>query len=234
MRTPLLALALCALLIGVAHAQDAPPDAAVERNNRGAALLEQGTLEEAIAELQQAVEMAPAYVVAHANLAYAYERHGRSDEAIAAYRNVLELEPDNSVARNNLAALYSKNGRYDEAILEFEEVLRRDPANATATGNLDNARRNKGVVRERQEQIGRTLTVVDARPSDPRAAYDAARIFAQQGNNDQALAWLTKALDLGFDQMDFVSVDPALTGLRTDPRLAKLLEERQAQKAQPR
>jgi tetratricopeptide (TPR) repeat protein len=229
-RTPLLALALCALLIGVAHAQDAPPAAAVERNNRGAALLEQGTLEEAIAELRQAVEMAPAYVVAHANLAYAYERQGRSDEAVAAYRTVLELEPDNSVARNNLGALYSKHGRYDDAIREFEEVLRRDPANATATGNLDNARRNKGVVHERQEQIGRTLTVVDARPSDPRAAYDAARIFAQQGNNDQALAWLTKALDLGFDQLDFVSVDPALTGLRKDSRFSTLLEERRAPK----
>jgi tetratricopeptide (TPR) repeat protein len=230
MRTPLLALALCALLIGVAHAQQAPSDEAVERNNRGAALLQQGDLEEAIAALRQAVDMVPAYVVAHANLAYAYERQERPEEAIAEYRKVLELEPGNSLARNNLGALYSKNGRYDEAILEFEEVLRRDPGNATARGNLDNARRNKGVVQERQEQIGRTLTVVDARPNDPRAAYDAARIFAQQGNNDQALAWLTKAFDLGFAQVDFVSVDPALTGLRKDPRFSTLLEERRAQK----
>jgi tetratricopeptide (TPR) repeat protein len=233
-RTPLLALALCALLIGVAHAQKAPSDAAVERNNRGAALLQEGNLEDAIAELREAVETAPAYVVGHANLAYAYERQGRSDEAIAAYQKVVELEPDNSVARNNLGALYSKNARYDDAIREFEELLRRDPTNTTATGNLDNARRNKGVVHERQEQIGRTLTVVDARPNDPRAAYDAARIFAQQGNNEQALAWLTKALDLGFAQLDFVSVDPALLGLRKDPRLTKLLEERRVQTEQPR
>jgi Tfp pilus assembly protein PilF len=169
-RSPLLALALCTLLTGVAHAQQAPSDAAVESNNRGAALLQQGNLEEAVAELRQAVDMAPAYVVAHANLAYAFERQGRSDEAIAAYRRVLELEPGNSVARNNLGALYSKNGRYDDAIREFEEVLRRDPGNVTATSNLDNARRNKGVVHERQEQVGRTLTVVDARPNDPRAA----------------------------------------------------------------
>jgi len=74
------------------------------------------------------------------------------------------------------------------------------------------------------------LQVVDARPNDPRAAYDAARIFAQQGNNDQALAWLAKALDLGFAPMDYVSVDPALTGLRKDPRFSTLLEERRAQK----
>jgi len=230
LRAPLLALALCALLIGVARGQDGTSDAAVERNNRGAALLTQGKLEEAIAELRQAVEIAPAYVVAHANLAYAYERHERSDEAIAEYRKVLELEPGNSLARNNLGALYAKIGRYDDAIREFEELLRRDPTNATAKRNLDNARHNTGVVQERQEQIGRTLQVVDARPNDPRAAYDAARIFAQQGNNDQALAWLAKALDLGFAPMDYVSVDPALTGLRKDPRFSTLLEERRAQK----
>ena len=94
MRTPLLALALCALLIGVAHGQDGPSDAALERNNRGAALLTQGKLEEAIAELRQAVDMASTYVVARSNLAYAYERQGRFDEAIAEYRKVLDLEPD--------------------------------------------------------------------------------------------------------------------------------------------
>jgi tetratricopeptide (TPR) repeat protein len=230
LKTPLLALALCALLIGVAHAQEAPSDEAVERNNRGAALLKEGKLEEAIAELRQAVELAPAYVVAHSNLAYAYERHERSDEAIAEYRKVLELEPGNSLARNNLGALYAKIGRYNDAIREFEELLRRDPGNATAKSHLDAARRNTAVVQERQDQIGQTMRVVDARPNDPRAAYDAARIFAQQGNNDQALAWLTKALDLGFAPMDFVSVDPALTGLRKDPRFSTLLEERRAQK----
>jgi len=230
LRAPLLALALCALLIGVARGQDGTSDAAVERNNRGAALLTQGKLEEAIAELRQAVEIAPAYVVAHSNLAYAYERHERSDEAIAEYRKVLELEPGNSLARNNLGALYAKIGRYDDAIREFEELLRRDPTNATAKRNLDNARHNTAIVQERQDQIGQTMRVIDARPNDPRAAYDAARIYAQQGNNDQALAWLAKALDLGFAPTDFVSVDPALTGLRKDPRFSTLLAERRAQK----
>jgi len=233
-RAPLLALALCALLIGVARGQDGPSDAALERNNRGAALLTQGKLEEAVAELRQAVDMASTYVVARSNLAYAYERQGRSDEAIAEYRKVLDLEPDNSVVRNNLGTLYSKVGRYEEAIREFEELLRRDPTNTTAKGNLENAKQNKAVARERQDQVGRTLMVVDARPNDPWAAYDAARIFAQQGNNDQALAWLTKALDLGFNKLDFVSVDPALKGLRTDPRFSTLLEERGAQTGKPR
>ncbi|PYO17725.1 MAG: hypothetical protein DMD88_19780, partial [Candidatus Rokuibacteriota bacterium] len=114
MRTALVALALWSLLIGVARGQEGPSDEAVERNNRGAALLQQGKLEQAVAEFQQAVEMAPASVVVQANLAFAYERQGRTDEAIAAYRKVLELEPGNVLARNNLGALLGRSGRYEE------------------------------------------------------------------------------------------------------------------------
>ena len=233
-RAPLVALALCALLSGVADAQDAPSDEAVERNNRGTALLQQGKLEQAIAELQQAVERAPAAVVVRANLAYAYDRQGRSDEAIAAYRKVLELEPGNALARNNLGTLYSRNGLYDEAIREFEALLQRDPANATARRNLENARRNMTIAQERQAQITGALQGAEARPADPRAAYHAARVYALQGDHDNALAWLAKAIELGFEQMEFLSVDPSLAGLRKDPRFAKFLEERGVQAGPPR
>jgi superkiller protein 3 len=232
-RQPLVRLALCALLIGVAHAQEAPPDEAVERNNRGAALLKQGKLEEAIAQLRQAVEMAPAYAVALTNLAWAYDKQGRLDEAIAAYRKVVELEPGNSIARNNLGTLLSRTGRHDDAVLEFEALLERDPANATARGNLEAAKRNKAIVQERQDRTAGAMKGAAARPNDPRAAYDVARVYAQQGDNDNALAWLGKALELGYDRMDFVSVDPALAGLRTDPRFAKLLEDWRARTARP-
>lgn len=234
MRTPLVALALCTLLIGVAHGQDGPSEEAVERNNRGAALLAQGKLEQAIAEFQQAVGMAPASVVVHANLAYAYDQQGRTDEAIAAYRKVLELEPGNSVARNNLATLYSKNGRYDEATREFEELLQRDPANAKARSNLETARQNRALVQERQAEIAGALKQAEARPADPWAAHSAARVYAYQGDRDNALAWLAKALELGFDKVDSLSVDPSLAELRKDPRFAKLLGEWRARGGKPR
>src|SRR5437867_2779655 len=169
MRAPLVALVLCTLLIGVARGQEGPSDEAVEQNNRGAALLQQGKLEQAVAEFQRAVEMAPASAVVHANLGYAYDRQGRTDEAIAAYRKVLELDPGNALARNNLGNLYSKNGLHDDAIREFEELLRRDPANAGARGNLETARRNKALAQERQDQIAGAAKGAEARPADARA-----------------------------------------------------------------
>ena len=76
MRTPFIALALGVLLVGVAHGQDKTADqkradAAAQQNARGAALLKEGKAEEAIVELQQAVDAAPSSVHFQSNLAYA-------------------------------------------------------------------------------------------------------------------------------------------------------------------
>jgi hypothetical protein len=43
---------------------------------------------------------------------------------------------------------------------------------------------------------------------------------------EQALEWLSKALGLGFDDIGFLRDDPALAGLKNDPRLGRLLEGR--------
>ena len=59
-------------------------------------------------------------------------------------------------------------------------------------------------------------------------------MYAQQGENNKALTWLVKALDLGYDQTDYVKVDPTFTVLRKDPRFIKILEERLGNRRAPR
>ncbi len=225
-RLALIALTLCALLPGAARGQDKAAAAAAQQNARGAALLKEGKFEEAVAELQKAAEAAPKSAVIQSNLAYAYDRQGKTDEAVAAYRKALELDPGNTIVRNNLANIYSKQGLYDDATRELEDLVQRDPANATAKANLESALKNKAVLQERQDQVSSALQGADAQPNDPRAAYNAARVYARLGDADQAITWLTKAFDLGYDQFDYLSLDPSLANLKKDPRFLKLLEER--------
>jgi Flp pilus assembly protein TadD len=221
-----MAWAICGLLAAVAHAQSSPSADAIERNRRGAALIKEGKAADAVTEFQAAVEMSPEYATAQANLAYAYHQAGRLAEAIAAYQKLLELQPTNTTARNNLATLYTRGGRNDEAIRELEALLEREPGNETARRNLETARRNKGILHERDEQSARALRAADARPNDPRAAYDVARVYAQHGDHDNALAWLEKALGLGYDRTEYAKVDPAFASLRKDPRFGSLLDAR--------
>ena len=139
---------------------------------------------------------------------------------------MLELEPGNTIARNNLGNLLTKQGQYDEATREFEELLRRDPDNATAKGNLEIATKNRAITQEKQNQVSGALQAAAAKPADPNAAYAAARVYSRLGDQDNAISWLTKALDLGYDRPEYLKVDPSLAGLRKDPRFLQLLEQR--------
>jgi len=218
------AWALCGLLAAVVHAEQSPPAEAIDRNTRGVELLKQGKLTESVVEFKAALQLSGDYVTARGNLAFAYEKLGQLDDAMAAYQKVLDAEPSNMAVRNNLAVLYSRSGRHDDAIRELETLLQRDPGDETARRNLETAKRNRGIVEERDGQSSRALKEAQARPGDPRAAYDVARVYAQQGDAEKALVWLAKALDLGYDQTEFIKVDPAFTALRKDPRFGKLLE----------
>ena len=225
-KVALIALTLCALMPGAARGQNKAADAAAQQNARGAALLKDGKFEEAVAELQKAADAAPTSAVIQSNLAYAYDRQGKTEEAVAAYRKALELDPKNTIVRNNLANLYSKQGLYEDAAREYEDLVQRDPGNTTAKANLDAMVKNKIVLQERKEQMSSALQGADSKPKDPQAAYNAARVYARLGDTDQALTWLNKALDLGYDQFDYLSLDPSLVNLKKDPRFLKLLEER--------
>jgi len=228
MQLRLILLALCALLIGVAEGQEKKPSGEATRlNERAVTLLREGKVDEAITELKRAAELAPSSAVITANLAFAYDKQGKADEALTAYRKALELEPANTIARNNLGNLLSRQGQYEEATREFEELLRRDPDNAAAKSNLEIATKNQGISKERQDQVSGALQAAAAKPADPQAAYAAARVYARLGDQDNAFSWLAKALDLGYDRLEYLKVDPSLAALRKDPRFIQLLEQRQ-------
>jgi Flp pilus assembly protein TadD len=222
----LVALTLCALLPGAARGQDKAAEAAAQQNARGTALIKEGKFEEAAAELQKAAEASPKSAVIQSNLAYAYDKQGRIEEAVAAYKKALELDPKNVTVRNNLANLFSKQGLYDDATRELEDVVQRDPGNATAKANLENALKSKATMQQHKDLATSATQGAETKPKDPQAAYNAARVYARMGDADQALTWLNKALDLGYDQFDYLRLDPALAGLKKDPRFLKLLEER--------
>jgi superkiller protein 3 len=234
MRRPLAVLGVWACLVGVAHAQGRPSEEAVRRNQRGVAYQQQGKLEEALAEFRQAAQMDPGNIAVLMNLAYVYGLQGRLDEAIAEYRKVLERQPANALAQNNLGVLYDRKGLHDEAVREFERILERDPGNASALKNVETAKRNRATVQERDSEINRAVKEAAARPRDARAAYMAGRLYAVHGQSEEALAWLIKAVDLGLDNPEDLTADPALVRLRDDPRFPKVERRRPASSGQPR
>ncbi len=227
MRTALRSAAVLAVSLLVAGtAALAANNEAIKRNNFGAELVKQGRLDDAVTEFRSAIQSDPRYAAAHANLAYTYDQLGRADEAVAAYKEAVALDPKNAIAFNNLGVLYLKKGSYEEAVQAFEQGLKADPTNALLQQNLASAKKNKGILKEREDRIAQARKKADAAPSDARAAYDVARVYASFDMQDQAFAWLEKSLRLGLDDTKFVREDPVLLGLRRDPRFARLMDGR--------
>ncbi len=216
---------LCGLLLFPITAL-AASEGAVERNKIGAKLLEQGKLDAAITEFQQSVRLDAKYFPARLNLAYAYEKMNRIDEAIDAYRKAIDAQPQSFFAHNNLAVLYDKQGLYDSAIAEFETALQIETDNSMARKNLDIARKNKSTTEKREGEVLRAEKDAQAKPNDPRAAYNVARLHAYYGNKDAALQWLAKSIKLGYNDLAYLRADPAFSGLREDRDFEQLLIEK--------
>jgi Flp pilus assembly protein TadD len=77
--------------------------------------------------LRRALELAPAFTPARANLALVLYRQNRPADAIAELNRVVEEEPDNPGHANLQAAALGRIGEFDDAITLYDRVLEQAP-----------------------------------------------------------------------------------------------------------
>ncbi len=89
-----------------------------------------GRYEDAEKLLARALQLAPGFGAARANLATVYYKQNRFAEAAATLEAVLGEDPDNPAHANLRAAALGRIGGYDEALALYEELTRRFPDHA--------------------------------------------------------------------------------------------------------
>ena len=97
---------------------------------------ETGKYEEALAELQKALDLDPVNADAYRWRAKAFMALNRLAEAESTYKKAIETKPDYWAGYNALGGFYYRYGRYDDAIREFRKVVELTPKNATGYLNL--------------------------------------------------------------------------------------------------
>jgi tetratricopeptide (TPR) repeat protein len=159
----------------------------------GNELLRMGRAEEANAQFQKALELAPNDMEAYWNIGYAFVRYGRVDEAIALYQKALHIRPDSAIACYNLGNALLQKGRVDEAILEYQKAVEIQPAFALAHDNLGAALQQMGRL---DEAIPQYQKAAQLKPDFASTRVNLANALAQEGRDNEAIPQYQKALQL--------------------------------------
>ena len=86
----------------------------------------------AIAKLEQAIRIAPAFREAHANLGVQYARAGRLDEAVGQFGAALGIGPPDVLIYSNLALALLTLKQYKDGEEFARKAVALEPGNATA------------------------------------------------------------------------------------------------------
>jgi tetratricopeptide (TPR) repeat protein len=171
-------------------------DSDLAHNNLGLLLVQQGRLDEAIAQYQRALQANPGYIIAYNNLGLTLAQQGRWDEAIARYQQALKINPGFDMAHYNLGNVLLQQGRLDEAMAEYQQALRANPDNYLARYNLGNALVRRGRLDEAISQYQQTLKIS---PDYAPAHINLGNALLQRGRLDEAIFHYEQALKISPD-----------------------------------
>ena len=86
----------------------------------------QGKLEDAIAELQQVIQIDPKHLQAHFNLGVIYQNQGKLEDAIAELQQAIQIDPNLAPAHYNLSCIYSLKNEQAQAIEWLQKAIALD------------------------------------------------------------------------------------------------------------
>ncbi len=153
---------------------------------------------------EAAIKLNPQYPEAYNNLgtiAFTQKKYGR---AIKFYKKALKIRPDAATTHYNLGSAYFAKEDYQKAFEEYQTAITQDP-------NL-------------MEHISATGSLVRTAAFN-RAKYHfyLAKIYAQLGDHDRAIDYMTRAFEEGFKDTDQVYNDKAFAALLKDEKFVQLM-----------
>ena len=195
------------------------PDNPAALSNRGNARVSQNKLEDAIADYNKAVELAPNATDPYLNRGTAFEGLGKWEEAIADYNHVLELDPKDAMAYNNRGNAEAGLGKWEDAIADYSKSADMAPNFAFARANYAIALYETG---KTEDAIRQMRNIVRKYPNfaDMRAALTAA--YWEQGKQGEAESnWVAAVgLDGRYKDLDWV-----VNVRRWPPKMVAALEK---------
>ena len=111
---------------------------------------------------------------------------------------------------------------YDFEIIFFEKLLEKRPSFIQALIALGNVYTQKG---DYEKGLEIDLRLRELRRDDPTVHYNLACSYSLLGRIEDALLSLKRAINLGYEDFDYLLRDPDLENLKKDKRFRHLLKK---------
>jgi tetratricopeptide (TPR) repeat protein len=182
-------------------------------------LMSRGRFDEAIAQAEMAAGLEPAGTSPSTDLAQILCAARRYDDAIGEARRIVQQTAGAAGARLTLGIALSAAGHYDEAIPELQTSLLADHSlyAMARLGYVYGAKGDRvaaGAILDRLDEAFTEILAIDW-------SYRAL-VYAGMGDSRHAVDCMENSLVNREGDVNFIGVDPAYDGMRTDPRFVAL------------
>jgi tetratricopeptide (TPR) repeat protein len=137
------------------------------------------------------------------NIGTTYFMEDKVGKSVKYYQKAAELKPYNASFHMNLGVSYSRLKKYDLAVQEYRTALGIDPK-----------------VMFHESSVG---TVVHASGTDVEYYFYMAKAFASLGNAEDAVRYLRRALEDGFNDSKRIGEDPDFKKINQYPAFVELM-----------
>jgi TolB-like protein/Tfp pilus assembly protein PilF len=186
------------------------------------ALLSRGRFDQALAQLDTAVQLNPLPYVVSNDRATALYVARRYDESIVRSRQVLTIDPNFWFAHIIIGNSLRAKGRYAEAIQEYRLVPEED--RDSAAGYLGDALALAGQ-RDEAQALLRKMLSEDSSPDVGNGWVHTSYIQVGLGDKAGALTSLENSYAHHETDVNYIGVDPIFDSLRSEPRFQALLKK---------
>ena len=169
---------------------------AEKRVNAGVELGQEGRLEEAITEFDEAIRLNPQDADAYYNRGNTYDDLGQHQRAIQEFDEALRLDPQFAEIYVNRGLAYADLSQHQRAIQEYDEAIRLNPQFVLAYYNRGLAYGNLG---QHQRAIQDFDAAIRLDPQLADAYAGRAMVYTLLGKDTEAQQGVDRAVELGFD-----------------------------------
>jgi protein O-mannosyl-transferase len=167
--------------------------------NRGIAYYDLGIHQQAISDLNRAIEINPESTDSYYNLGLVYAKLGNHRQAISDYNRAIEIKPDYADAYGNRGTSYYKLGKYSQAVSDFDKAIEINPELIWAYNGRGMAYGKLGNQRQAILDFDRA---VEINPEYAEPYNNRGVVYDLLGNNRQAISDYDRAVEIDPDYAD--------------------------------